>query len=162
MDWAQRMVFYAAMLGHFSSYHDGVSDEGTRSNPTDVGPSSYYGSGPYDYVPGLSMLLINQPLWSSCTQSQLASVTSLVAIKADGHIYKRPYDQISQWANNILPLDHTLPIDYYSTKKLIKNLGLPVKKIDSVKNGCILYRKDDVDLEYCKFCGDARYKPTRE
>ncbi|KAK4394540.1 hypothetical protein Sango_1608300 [Sesamum angolense] len=74
MDWAQRMVFYASMSGHFSSYHDGVSDEGTRSDPTDVGPSSYYGSGPYDYVPGLSMLLINQPLWSSCTQSQLASM----------------------------------------------------------------------------------------
>ncbi|KAL0416607.1 UNVERIFIED_CONTAM: hypothetical protein Slati_3492600 [Sesamum latifolium] len=24
-----------------------------------------------------------------------------------------------------------------------------------------MYWKDDVDLEYCKFCGDARYKPTR-
>ncbi|KAL0367458.1 UNVERIFIED_CONTAM: hypothetical protein Sradi_3635900 [Sesamum radiatum] len=26
----------------------------------------------------------------------------------------------------------------------------------------MLYLKDDVDLEYCKFCGDARYKLTRE
>ncbi|KAL0411462.1 UNVERIFIED_CONTAM: hypothetical protein Slati_3735900 [Sesamum latifolium] len=51
--------------------------------------------------------------------------------------------------------------DYYSTKKLIKDLGLPIEKIGACKNGCILYRKDDVDLEYCKFCGDARYKPTR-
>ncbi|KAL0394830.1 UNVERIFIED_CONTAM: hypothetical protein Slati_4449200 [Sesamum latifolium] len=25
----------------------------------------------------------------------------------------------------------------------------------------MLYWKDDVDLECCKFCGDARYKPTR-
>ncbi|KAL0322051.1 UNVERIFIED_CONTAM: hypothetical protein Scaly_2501500 [Sesamum calycinum] len=25
----------------------------------------------------------------------------------------------------------------------------------------MLYWKDDVDLEYCKFCGDARYKPSR-
>ncbi|KAL0416939.1 UNVERIFIED_CONTAM: hypothetical protein Slati_3525800 [Sesamum latifolium] len=25
----------------------------------------------------------------------------------------------------------------------------------------MLYWKDDVDLEYCKFCGDTRYKPTR-
>ncbi|KAL0409371.1 UNVERIFIED_CONTAM: hypothetical protein Sradi_1871500 [Sesamum radiatum] len=23
-------------------------------------------------------------------------------------------------------------------------------------------RKDDIDLEYCKFCGEARYKLTRE
>ncbi|KAL0456081.1 UNVERIFIED_CONTAM: hypothetical protein Slati_0947300 [Sesamum latifolium] len=46
-------------------------------------------------------------------------------------------------------------------KKLIKDLGLPVEKIAACKNGCMLYWKDDVDLEYCKFCGDARYKPTR-
>ncbi|KAL0284136.1 UNVERIFIED_CONTAM: hypothetical protein Sangu_2474300 [Sesamum angustifolium] len=24
-----------------------------------------------------------------------------------------------------------------------------------------MLRKDDVDLEYCKFCGNARYKPAR-
>ncbi|KAL0318216.1 UNVERIFIED_CONTAM: hypothetical protein Scaly_2853800 [Sesamum calycinum] len=62
----------------------------------------------------------------------------------------------------ILPSNHTLPGDYYSTKKLVKNLGLPVEKIHACKNGCILYWNDNVDLEYCKFCGDARYKPSRE
>ncbi|KAL0303019.1 UNVERIFIED_CONTAM: hypothetical protein Sradi_6170000 [Sesamum radiatum] len=46
-------------------------------------------------------------------------------------------------------------------KKLIKDLGLLVEKIGACKNGCILYWMDDIDLEYCKFCGDARYKPTR-
>ncbi|KAL0401997.1 UNVERIFIED_CONTAM: hypothetical protein Slati_4229600 [Sesamum latifolium] len=60
-----------------------------------------------------------------------------------------------------MPRDHTLPFDYYNTKKLIKDLGLPMEKIDVYKNGCILYWKDDIDLDYCKFCGGARYKPTR-
>ncbi|KAL0402325.1 UNVERIFIED_CONTAM: hypothetical protein Slati_4262400 [Sesamum latifolium] len=46
-------------------------------------------------------------------------------------------------------------------KKLIKDLGLPMEKIDACKNGCMLYWKDDIDLDYCKFCGRARYKPTR-
>ncbi|KAL0282281.1 UNVERIFIED_CONTAM: hypothetical protein Sangu_2958500 [Sesamum angustifolium] len=58
--------------------------------------------------------------------------------------------------------DHTLPGDYFSTKKVIKDLGLPVEKIDACNNGCMLYWKDDVALEYCKFCEDARYKPFRE
>ncbi|KAL0315258.1 UNVERIFIED_CONTAM: hypothetical protein Scaly_2873100 [Sesamum calycinum] len=48
-----------------------------------------------------------------------------------------PYDydelgtvfQISQWANRILPSNHTLRGDYYSTKKLVKDLGLPIEKI---------------------------------
>ncbi|KAL0427514.1 UNVERIFIED_CONTAM: hypothetical protein Slati_2926200 [Sesamum latifolium] len=47
-------------------------------------------------------------------------------------------------------------------KKLIKDLGLPMEKIDAFKNDCMLYWKDDIDLDYCKFCGEARYKPTRE
>ncbi|KAL0284313.1 UNVERIFIED_CONTAM: hypothetical protein Sradi_7202400, partial [Sesamum radiatum] len=47
------------------------------------------------------------------------------------------------------------------TKKLVKDLDLPVEKIHACKNGCMLYWKDDVDLEYCKFCGDSRYKLAR-
>ncbi|KAK4395683.1 hypothetical protein Sango_1722600 [Sesamum angolense] len=47
------------------------------------------------------------------------------------------------------------------TKKLVKDLGLPVEKIHACKNGCILYWKDYIDLEYCKFYGDTRYKPSR-
>ncbi|KAL0455985.1 UNVERIFIED_CONTAM: hypothetical protein Slati_0937700 [Sesamum latifolium] len=45
---------------------------------------------------------------------------------------------------------------------MIKDLGLSMEKIDACKNGCMLYWKDDIDLDYCKFCGEARYKPTRE
>ncbi|KAK4389789.1 hypothetical protein Sango_2315900 [Sesamum angolense] len=54
--------------------------------------------------------------------------------------------------------DHTLPLDYYSTKKLITDLGLPVEKIDTCKNGCMLYWNDNIDRDYCKFYGEARYK----
>ncbi|KAL0294030.1 UNVERIFIED_CONTAM: hypothetical protein Sradi_6907200, partial [Sesamum radiatum] len=69
---------------------------------------------------------------------------------------------VSQWASDLLPRDHTLPPDYYSTKKLIRDLGLPIEKIHACKNGCMLYWKDDIGLEYCKFCGDPRYKPTKD
>ncbi|KAL0387600.1 UNVERIFIED_CONTAM: hypothetical protein Sradi_2641800 [Sesamum radiatum] len=37
IDWTQRMIFYAAGMGYFSSYHDDVSADGTRSCPTDAG-----------------------------------------------------------------------------------------------------------------------------
>ncbi|KAL0346352.1 UNVERIFIED_CONTAM: hypothetical protein Scaly_1651200 [Sesamum calycinum] len=47
-------------------------------------------------------------------------------------------------------------------KKLIRYLDLPVEKIDACKNDCILYWKDKIDMDCCKFCGEARYKPTRE
>ncbi|KAK4400752.1 hypothetical protein Sango_1181300 [Sesamum angolense] len=49
----------------------------------------------------------DHPLWNGCTKSQLG-VAELVDIKADGYISERIYDRISQWANRILPPDHTL------------------------------------------------------
>ncbi|KAL0438814.1 UNVERIFIED_CONTAM: hypothetical protein Slati_2364400 [Sesamum latifolium] len=61
-----------------------------------------------------------------------------------------------------MPRDHSFLVDYYNTKKLIKDLSLPMEKIDACKNGCMLYWKNDINLDYCKFCGEARYKPTRE
>ncbi|KAL0289358.1 UNVERIFIED_CONTAM: hypothetical protein Scaly_2706000 [Sesamum calycinum] len=92
------------------------------------------------------------PLWNGCTQSQLDAV-ELVDIKTNDHISQRIYDRISPWANRILPPNHTLLGDYYSRKKIVKDLGLPDEKIHACNNGCMLYWKDDVDLEYCKFCG---------
>ncbi|KAL0381077.1 UNVERIFIED_CONTAM: hypothetical protein Sangu_0172000 [Sesamum angustifolium] len=45
-------------------------------------------------------------------------------------------------------------------KKLIRDLSLSVEKIDTCTNGSMFYWKDDIDLDYCKFCGEAKYKPT--
>ncbi|KAL0332931.1 UNVERIFIED_CONTAM: hypothetical protein Scaly_2194600 [Sesamum calycinum] len=163
MDWGQRIVFLCNQAELFASSHEGVPNDGTRSCPVDVRTSSYIygGSGPYDYdESGLADRIFNvvhaadQPLWNGCNQSQLGVFAELVDIKADGHISEPIYDRMSQLANRILPSDHTLLGDYYSTKKLVKDLGLPVEKIHACKNDCMLYWKDDVDLEYCKFCGD--------
>ncbi|KAL0434321.1 UNVERIFIED_CONTAM: hypothetical protein Slati_2766400 [Sesamum latifolium] len=162
------MIFDAVRLNYFSSSHDGVPDDGTRSYPLDASRSEYcYSSGPHDYESELAGYFYNvvyaadQPLWNGCTQSQLTTIAELVDYKTDDHISERIYDQISRWSNKLLPPGHTLLRYYYNTKKLIKDLGLPIKKIEACKNECMLYYKDDVDLEYCKFCGDARYKPTR-
>ncbi|KAL0456077.1 UNVERIFIED_CONTAM: hypothetical protein Slati_0946900 [Sesamum latifolium] len=123
------MVFYAAGPSYFSSSHDSVPDDGTRSCPIDADHSKYcYGGGLYDYESGLAAHFANivhaadQPLWRSCTQpctqSQLGVVAELVDIKADGHILERIYDRISQWDNRILPSGHTLPGDYYHNEEV--------------------------------------------
>ncbi|KAL0336708.1 UNVERIFIED_CONTAM: hypothetical protein Sradi_4882700 [Sesamum radiatum] len=148
MDWAQKMVFYATGLSYFASSHKNVPNDGMRSYPVDTCTSSYVygGSDLYDYdESGLTDRFFNvvhaadQPLWDSCNQSQLGVVAEFVDIKVDGHIYERIYDRISQWTNRILPSNHNLLGDYYNMKKLVKDLGLPVKKIHACKNGFMLY-----------------------
>ncbi|KAL0411281.1 UNVERIFIED_CONTAM: hypothetical protein Slati_3717800 [Sesamum latifolium] len=162
MNWAQRMIFdVVGPTFSPSNYdHDGAPDDDTRSCPTDAGPSSYYDGPPYDYVSRLANRFhdivhdAEQSLWRGYTKSQLGVVAELVDIKIDGHISKRIYDRISQWADHILPRDH--PCDYYNT------MCLPMEKIDACKNGRMLYWKDDIHLNYYKFYGEARYKPIRE
>ncbi|KAL0377067.1 UNVERIFIED_CONTAM: hypothetical protein Scaly_0824300 [Sesamum calycinum] len=130
--------------GNYPQWGDEQHMDWCRGCPVDASFSSYcYDDGdPYDYDElGLADSFSNvvhaadQPLWDGCTQSELGVIAELVVMKADG--------------------------DYYNTKKLVKNLGLPIEKIYACKNSCMLYWKDDVDLEYCKFCGDPRYKPSR-
>ncbi|KAL0293672.1 UNVERIFIED_CONTAM: hypothetical protein Scaly_3137000 [Sesamum calycinum] len=123
MDWAQMMIFYAVGLGLWSNYNeDGAPNDGMKPCPTDAEPSSYYGEGPYDYVSGLAdrfhdvVHASKQPLWNSCTQSQLTTVS----------------------------------------EEVDKRLEFTVEKIDACKNGCMLYWNDDIDLDYCKFCGEVR------
>ncbi|KAL0451623.1 UNVERIFIED_CONTAM: hypothetical protein Slati_1140400 [Sesamum latifolium] len=75
----------------------------------------------------------DQPLYSgSKNHSQLSAVARLVNIKSEYNLPQSCYDEISQLIG-FLPQDHTLPKDYYSTKKLIRELGLLVQKIDACK-----------------------------
>ncbi|KAL0458233.1 UNVERIFIED_CONTAM: hypothetical protein Slati_0450500 [Sesamum latifolium] len=129
-------------------------DEQTPPAPADKGTNTHCGAD--------EVHAAEQPLWNGCTQSQLGVIVELVDIKANSYISQRIYNRISQWTEHILPCDHTLPLDYYNTKKLINYLGLPMEKIDACRNDCMLYWKDDIDLDYDKFCGEARYQPTRE
>ncbi|KAL0373579.1 UNVERIFIED_CONTAM: hypothetical protein Sradi_3273600 [Sesamum radiatum] len=72
----------------------------------------------------------DQPLYSeSENHSQLSAVARLVNIKSEYNLPQSCYEEISQLIEELLPRDHTLPKDYYSTKKLIRELGLPVEKI---------------------------------
>ncbi|KAL0462348.1 UNVERIFIED_CONTAM: hypothetical protein Slati_0122400 [Sesamum latifolium] len=148
----------------------------THPNPESVGACSSFSidgieAGPSSYGYDVSRLLdqffnvvraADQPLYNGCDKFQLSAVARLVNIKAENNMFERCYDQVSQWASDLLSRDHTLPSDYYNMKKLIRDLGLPIEKIHACKSGCMLYWKDDIGLDYCKFCGDPRYKPTRD
>ncbi|KAL6134942.1 hypothetical protein ACLB2K_067170 [Fragaria x ananassa] len=51
----------------------------------------------------------------------------------------------------------TLPPSFHLTKKLITGLGLTYQKIHACPNDCMLYWKDDAELQRCKKCKASRY-----
>ena len=47
---------------------------------------------------------------------------------------------------------------FYSIKKLMHGLGLPVEKIHCCINGCMIYWSEDIELISCKLYNHPRYK----
>nr|XP_033514427.1 uncharacterized protein LOC117279086 [Nicotiana tomentosiformis] len=62
---------------------------------------------------------------------------------------------------DLLPDESNLRASYYEAKKIIRDLGLSYMKIDACKNDCMLCRKDDELLEFCKVCGASRWKEDK-
>ena len=58
----------------------------------------------------------------------------------------------------LLPTDNLMTDNFYSTKKLVRGLGLPVQKIDCYENNCMLYWGEESDLCCCKICFHPRFK----
>ncbi|KAL0295145.1 UNVERIFIED_CONTAM: hypothetical protein Sangu_3203800 [Sesamum angustifolium] len=163
------MVFDAVGLSYFASSHEGVPDDGTRSCPVDVGTSSYVygGGGLYNYddqgwqtVFQYIVDVANQPLWDGCINLNWGVVAELVDIKTDGHISERTYDKNPNGLIEYCPLI-TLCQRSLQHEKLVKNWIYPLRRFMCVRMVACCTGKDDVDLEYCRFCEEARYKPTR-
>ncbi|XP_070009493.1 uncharacterized protein [Nicotiana sylvestris] len=64
--------------------------------------------------------------------------------------------------STLVKLLHIKTVDsYYEAKKIIRDLGLSYKKIDTCKNDYMLYWKDDKFLESCKVCGVSRWNEDK-
>jgi len=50
---------------------------------------------------------------------------------------------------------------FYETKKLIRALSCDYKKIDAGENNCILFWKQDENLDAYKVCNEPRWKPSK-
>ena len=102
---------------------------------------------------------VDQPLYIGCeTYTQLSLVAKMLSMKFEYNQSLSHFNENARVFKNSLPRDNTLPEDYYGYKKLLRDLGLPVVKIDACRDGCMLFWKDDKHLDFCKFCNLPRYK----
>ncbi|CAI9279055.1 unnamed protein product [Lactuca saligna] len=61
----------------------------------------------------------------------------------------------------MLPKGEKLVENFYETKKLMKIIRLPEKKIHACKNHCMIFYGADSDLTKCRVCDHDRYKSGR-
>ena len=63
-----------------------------------------------------------------------------------------------QFLLDFLPSNAKLPKDCYEANKIIKDLGLSYEKIHTCSKDCILYWKENVNLETFPNCNISRWE----
>ncbi|XP_060195230.1 uncharacterized protein LOC132624470 [Lycium barbarum] len=144
------------------------SDNAFRSMVFDVVGPSYDGNLEEDPNPIAQHLYdllkaSEQEIWAGNPHrhSQLSVVARLLNLKAEHHFSERLYDELCQFLSELMPTDNIMTDSFYSTKKLMRGLGLPVEKIDCCKNSCMIYWREDSELVNCKFCAHPRFKRSK-
>ena len=73
---------------------------------------------------------VNKELWSGCQKKlQLSLVARMLNMKAEQYMSQREFDDIAQLIKDVVPNENLMTENFYSPKRLVKGLGLPVEKI---------------------------------
>ena len=91
----------------------------------------------------------------------MSAAVRILDLKCTYQFSESAYNDFSEYFQEVLPDDNLMPKDFYSTKKLVQGLGLPVEVIHYCFNKCMLYWGANSDKLNCKFSGHDRYKPHR-
>ncbi|XP_060182795.1 uncharacterized protein LOC132612706 [Lycium barbarum] len=129
----------------------GMYNEGNNQQPVDQPPNEeaqrFYAQ----------LESASRPFCEGMSRSALSVAVRLLSIKSDANISIAGMNAMIELMKELNPnLD--IPDDYYKAKKLVSKLGLSSMKIDCCEKGCMLYYRDNADLENCKVCGISRFK----
>ncbi|TMW82956.1 hypothetical protein EJD97_003649, partial [Solanum chilense] len=103
-----------------------------------------------------------QSLYEASKARKLSTLIKLLRIKTIGQWSNASFTMLLKIIKeDLLPDGSNLQDLYYEAKKVIQNLGLSYFNVDACKNNCMLYSKDDKNLEFCKVCGSSRWKENK-
>ena len=98
----------------------------------------------------------DEPLWLGCeTHTILLAISELLNMKVEFNMMVNYYDSIVAIIKKILPKDEKLVGSFYTSKKMMKWLGMGYKKIDAYRNDCMLFYKEDQLKSSCDICGKS-------
>ena len=92
-----------------------------------------------------------QPLYEGARITKSSALLKLLHIKNVGQWTNASFDMLLRLlTEDILPMDAQLPNSYYECKKFIIDIGMKYDKIDACNNNCMLFWKDDMNLQSCR------------
>ncbi|XXG77965.1 hypothetical protein AAC387_Pa08g2009 [Persea americana] len=99
-------------------------------------------------------------LYPGCKNSDtlLSFVIKILHVKVESGCSNKSFDKVLHIFKDFLPEGHVVPESVYEAKKLLRDLGMGYKNIDACKHNCVLYWKENAQLDKCPECEEPRYK----
>ena len=98
-----------------------------------------------------------RPLHEHTELCQLDAISQIMALKAQFNLGRECYDAMMTVFGRFLPKGHVLPPNLYQSDKILRALKMPYEKIHACEKGCVLFRLQYEDLNYCPICNSSRY-----
>jgi hypothetical protein len=98
-----------------------------------------------------------KPLHDQTTVSQLDAIGRLMGLKSECSMSREHFDSMLTVIGSLLPDGHILPKSMYESQKLLRALKMPYDQIHVCPKGCVLFRKEHKDANYCPKCKSSRY-----
>lgn len=80
-----------------------------------------------------------------------------MALKAPFNLSRDCFDSMMTVFGHFHPEGHIMAKTLYESKKILHALKMPYEQIHACPKGCVLFRKDYVDDNYCPKCKSSRY-----
>ncbi|XP_050233462.1 uncharacterized protein LOC126681950 [Mercurialis annua] len=90
--------------------------------------------------------------------SKLSFLLKMINIKALTNSSNKSFFSNLELFKDALPRGETLPSSSYEVKKLMRDLGLGYVTIDACVNDCVLFWKENENLDTCPTCKAPRWK----
>jgi hypothetical protein len=101
----------------------------------------------------------DKPLYRKTRHIKLSATIHLYDLKCLGGVTNTIFSPLLEFVNQLLPDDgEALPDNIYQAKKFLRDMGLGYEKILTCHNDCMLFWKDNKDLESCLKCEQSKCK----
>ena len=98
-------------------------------------------------------------LYPGCIEATKVSfIVSLFQIKCMYNITNNALEAILSLFAAILPKGHCIPDTMDKVQRVVRDLGLDYVKIHACENDCVLFWKENADLDSCSICIQSRWK----
>ena len=102
------------------------------------------------------------PVFAGSRETVLTTILKAVKLKIENRISDKAFDKNCRYIKDLLGEPNKYPDSYRAVRKILKDMGLGYQIIHACEHGCMLFYKEDADLDKCYICKESRWRSTED